>query len=333
MVLQMIQGFDENGLLDDGWSSTSFSESEPRFGTQSVYNSSAYLYSNSYTFTLPVAAGTVVLGGGVKLQDPGDIPSSGYPIMQIRTAISEGIMLMVDSDYSLQVASTFSTSSFATVTLPVSLPPEVWNYVELKVKAHLTTGVVEVRINGSLVYSFTGKTAGTTGDITNVRVGGANTTTYWDDCYALDTTGSDNNDFLGDVRVEHLVPNADGDSSQWVGSDANSVNNWQEHLDPSFDYVESDVVNDKDLYQLGNLPAGDIEVFGVQVVARCLKTDSGARGASLLAKLGGTEVASAVTLATSGRGRASAVMETKPGGGAWTPTDVNGLQAGVKVTS
>ena len=68
------------------------------------------------------------------------------------------------------------------------------------------------------------------GQSDSVGPNGATTANYdYDDLYICDGTtvpGEPVNDFLGDVRVDTLYPNGNGNSSQWVGQDANSTDNY-----------------------------------------------------------------------------------------------------------
>ena len=73
----------------------------------------------------------------------------------------------------------------------------------------------------------------------------------YDDVYICDTTGSVNNNFLGELTVEHLRPASD-DTAQFLGSDANSTDNWalvdEAGTYNGADYVASSTVGQRDLY-------------------------------------------------------------------------------------
>ena len=108
----------------------------------------------------------------------------------------------------------------------------------------------------------------------------------YDDVYIADTTGSYNNDFLGELTVEHLRPASD-DTAQWLGSDANSVDNYalvdEAGTYNGADYVASSTVGQRDLY----VPTASTQpitspVVGVVVAAVAMKTDAGTRTAKLV---------------------------------------------------
>ena len=98
------------------------------------------------------------------------------------------------------------------------------------------------------------------GIVLGTRVNFDNTQTQmrFDDVYLVDTSAP-NGDFLGDVRVAYLAPNGNGASSQFVGSDLNSVDNYllvdEVPANDDTDYVQSDVLNNIDTYALADLPA------------------------------------------------------------------------------
>jgi hypothetical protein len=85
--------------------------------------------------------------------------------------------------------------------------------------------------------------------------------------------------FQGDCHVDYLVPDGNGDTSQWVGSDSDSVDNWQlvDEMPPSAtDYVEADTTDLRDLYTVTNLPASGT-ILGVQAVVHPVETRTGCR--------------------------------------------------------
>jgi hypothetical protein len=266
---------------------------------------------------------------------PGTIVSTVE--MQFREGSTVHIDVIRDATNHLQVRRG-GTTVLATGT--TQLEVDVWYYIEIKVVVHDTTGSVEVRIGESEEINVSGVDTrnGGTGVIDSVRwflQGGRNQT--WDDIYICDATGGVNDDFLGDVRVEALYPNGNGNSSQFVGSDGNSTDNYllvdEEPADGDTTYVESSTVSDQDTYAFTNLTPTAGTVAGVQIVAHARKTDAGARSIQTIARHSGTEedTGSDMTLADSYLMFLD-LRETKPGGGSWSVSDVNGAEFGQKVT-
>lgn len=91
-----------------------------------------------------------------------------------------------------------------------------WYRIEINATIHQSTGAYEVRVNDTVVMSDTGvNTAGAAAndaDEVTINLGNIFLT---DGVYICDGTGSANNDFLGDVHIEGLLPDGDGNSSDW----------------------------------------------------------------------------------------------------------------------
>lgn len=215
-----------------------------------------------------------------------------------------------------------------------------WYVLELRVKIDDSTGVIEHKIDGSSQTAFNGDTKpGTDTTVTNLVLASTSNNFYMDDLGFNDTAGSVDNSWLGDAHIYGLTPNADGDSSQFVGSDGNSTNNYllvdEIPSNADTDYVESATLTNKDLYNFANLPtlpAGSV-VKRVIVETRARELTADGDTFYLGVKSGSTEGwSSALTLGTSFAPQ-TAVFTTNPAtSAAWTETEVNAMQAGVKVS-
>ena len=219
---------------------------------------------------------------------------------------------------------------------------DVWCYIEMKVTFDGTSGSVEVRLNGSEILSFSGDTTQSANNYANViKIAGYRTQSgavEFDDFYLCNGSGGVNDDFLGDVRVDCLHPNGNGNTSQLVGNDGNSTDNYllvDETTSPNSDtdYVQSATVDEKDTYAFDNLVPTTGTVFGVQINAWARKTDAGARGIKSVARHSATEEDSAASTLSTTYSYHRDIRETKPGGGTWTISDVNGAEFGVKVAA
>ncbi|HUR18887.1 MAG TPA: hypothetical protein VMZ51_08140 [Acidimicrobiales bacterium] len=158
-----------------------------------------------------------------------------------------------------------------------------------------------------------------------------------DDFYCCNGAGSTNNDFLGDTTVHKLLPNADGDTNLWVGSDGNSTSNYllvDENSPSASDYVESGTLTATDLYNFENLPGGvsGRTVFGVEHWSWA-KTTALPNTMAQVTKLSITEVEGPTETMTVTDTWYVHRQETKPGGGAWATSDVDSAQHGSRVKS
>lgn len=256
------------------------------------------------------------------------------------------------SHVSIQISNSNTLQAYrgpASVSLGLGsqvLAPGIWYYLETKVFVHDSTGTVECRLNGSATpdINLTGQDTrnGQTGVIDGFNIGGGGSggpTVYFDDIYVLDTSGgAPQNDFLGDCRVDCLMPNGNGNSSQFDGSDGNQTDNYllvdEDNSDSDTTYVESPDVNDKDTYAYENLVPATGTVYAIQLVAQMRKTDAGGRSVRYVVRHSGTEEDSAADIALAdGYTIYRELRTTKPGGGAFSISDVNGMEAGLKVTT
>ena len=144
--------------------------------------------------------------------------------------------------------------------------PNLWHYFEFS--ATLTnTGSYELRHNEQNVLSDAGPvdlqdlgSSGADGFSWFHNTGG----TSWDmdDLWINDSTGSVNNDFLGDTVLFALKPTAD-QSVQWTPEPSSPTSNWDKvdeagDTSSDSDWVETDTNTDTDLYEFANVPATGI---------------------------------------------------------------------------
>lgn len=213
-------------------------------------------------------------------------------------------------------------------------PFSSWNYIEWKVTIHPTAGSVEVRVNSKTVLLLTNvNTRNTANSSANqFNLGGPGGTSWIDDLYICDATGTTNNDFLGDIRIDPLYANADGTYSQYVPTPAGThYTTVDETSTNTTDYVESSTVGERDSYAFQDLPAGTGAILGVQTVVAALKNDAGARNVKNLVKSGATVAVSAAQAVTSTQLFYPAIFETDPNTGAgWTRTNLNAAEFGIE---
>lgn len=221
-------------------------------------------------------------------------------------------------------------------------PDKTWCYFEIKVKHSNTVGTVDIKINGVNVLSAsnidTQNTANAHIDRLNIGGGGSGYLhdNYVDDLYILDGSGSaPYNDFLGDVRIEALLPSGNGNSSGMTGSDGNQVDNYLlVDDDPvvTTDYVESATQGHKDTYAMGNLASTNVSVYGVQVSLVVQKDNTGSKYLRPVVRSGSTDYnGTSVALNTSWEG-IHEIWEQDPNTSAnWTPTNVNAVEVGQEV--
>lgn len=339
MAIVLMESFDHEGsnadLLLKGWNQASVGGfTTGRFGNGWGNNRDQHLVK-----IFPVSRTTYIVGLAFNL--------AGFHV-------GKAFLKWLDSNGALQGELRGGTGNIiyytrngtTLATGSTSLSVSTWYYIQWKLTIDNTSGLSEVLIDGNTEISFTGDTQATAlNTIKQLNIEGEydpfndrGSTFSEDDIYVLDTTGSaPTNDYLGDVRVEALFPNGNGNSSQFIGSDANSTDNYllvdETAPNGDTDYVESATVSEKDTYAYTNLTPTAGTVYGIQLLPYARKTDAGTRKIASIARLSGTEVNSADGTLSTGYKYFPDIRETKPGGGTWSISDVNSAEFGVEVTA
>lgn len=271
---------------------------------------------------------------------PGDfpllvIPGLGGTVGNITIqGTSMGSIVVRKHSASYGAWQTISSTVIATSSENYSI--NQWFYFEVEyTPGSNPNGRVIIRKNGNTIIDFTGDTRSTTSIVKSdaiIIAGGysAGPTVYWDDIYINDSTGAQNNAFMGDVEVKLLSPNGNGSHSQFVGSDGNSTDNYDLINDTTYtDYVESSTVGAKDSYLLDNV--SNVNVHAVQSVVRGAQAGGGMAAIKPFVRISGVDYLGATqylgqqTVSTN-------IYELNPATStAWTDNDVNGTEVGVEV--
>lgn len=209
----------------------------------------------------------------------------------VSTAQSTGIIIFDDTlgteqtsvrtDGSGHILFNRGATNLATSTNVLS--PNVWYYLEAKVKVHNTAGAYEVRINGSStgwVPPATGANTRSTANnqLTGFRINCVNgPSLYIDDLYAADATGSVNNDFLGPQMVVPIQAIGAGNYTQWTPNFGTNFGNVNERCpDGDATFNQDGTAGHKDSFLMQDLPVGVGTVTAIQHVLYA-KQDSGAQ--------------------------------------------------------
>lgn len=227
-----------------------------------------------------------------------------------------------------------------------ALAQDTWNYIEFKATIDNAAGVATVRVNGTATgwLSLTGQNTRMSsnnradtfrfGYDANGAIGVPNLLLI-SDLYVCDTSGSVNNDFVGDVRVETLYPDGAGSNTTWTpdsGSNYARVNETTANDDTS--YVEDSTAGHRDSYTCSNLSSTPTAIFGVQTVLTARKTDAGSRSISDVCVSGGTTSDGASVSIADTYACYATIRETDPNtSAAWTPANLNAAEFGEKLVS
>ena len=272
---------------------------------------------------------TIIVGFAIKYTVLSDVTYS----VQLYDDATWGVNLQLTAAGELAVyrgAVLLGTSS-AVITI------NTWYYIEFKVKCNNTTGTYEVRLNGNNILSASGiDTRAGAHDYHNVaKFSTAKVyTTYLDDIYIADSTGAQNNDFLGNCRVDAILPNGD-DTATFNFTSSGGSHYFDVDENPADDdttYIEDSVTGRKDLYDYAAIPSlGTIK--GLEIKTTCRITDGTLHDLIMPIKSGGIESDdSAQTLTSTSYETKTRVSETDPStAAAWIETNLNIAKFGVKV--
>jgi len=225
---------------------------------------------------------------------------------------------------------TLATSSQA-------VPLGTYFRLEMRMVISDTIGIVEMKFNEATVVSITNADTNV-GDanINSVEIRGIDfgTVTY-DDIVIHNSAGDAPTGFLGDISIDTIYPNAAGDVSDWTPLASTNVSNVDEtgSNDGDTTYVESSTVNNKDLYNMDAMGSTDT-IYGVAVNLATRATLVGSHDVDVLVKTASGEIAKSGSIAPDAAYKnVQGVFGLRPGGGAWTKTDVDAMQAGMELQS
>jgi hypothetical protein len=212
----------------------------------------------------------------------------------------------------------------------------VWNYIEVSGTVSDTTGTVEVRVNSAVVATFTGDTrnGGTSTNIDLVGIGSNNLTgtSYFDNFYVCNDAGvAPYNTYLGDIRINTLVPNGAGSSTGFTPSTGANYTTVDELPFSATDYVTASASGTRDLYTMSDL-SGSYNVLAVQNNVIVKKTDAGGTALKPAIKSGATIYYGTSQTITPSDATVMDLRTADPAtAAAWTITGVNALEAGMEI--
>jgi len=213
-----------------------------------------------------------------------------------------------------------------------------WYLIEVHYKM-ADAGDFEVKIDGTLEIDYAGDTKPGTDTAFNrfdfTHWGG--NWGFGDDFAMNDTTGEVDNSWCGDGKVILLTPNGNGDVTQLDGSDGNQTDNYLLVDDIPDDgdttYVESDTIDEYDLYNLSPCGLTNVDIQRVEVISLTRDTVAAGGKIALKIKTNGVEYDSSdISLLTTFTPCHGTVHRTNPQSGlAWSVADLDALQIGPKV--
>ena len=339
MSLLFIDGcthYEDNDLLKkwDGLSNTQISTTLPRrSGVKSIRQ---FHYLSWLMKLIDPAASTLIFGFATYHSAlPGNDEGVG-----IKNVAGYQLTFQIRSDGSVAVYRG-DTGDTLIGTTPIGTITAVnWQYVEYKAKIDNANGTWEVRVNGISKGSGSGldtqKQA--TNDITKFVIGcGTIGDRLITDLYICDDAGAQCNDFLGDCRVDTLMPSGSGNYSEWdvlVGPA-----NYQDVDDPGdidddTTYVSTGVGAEKDSYAFENLTAIGRPILGVQSCLCARKDDAGDRRIKHLIRISAANYLSEKQVISDSYIVKRKIWENNPAtASAWTESSIDNAEFGVQLVT
>lgn len=233
---------------------------------------------------VPTFSGSTVIVGSAWKSDTGSTNNSWFPITVVGSDGNIQVLLNVTTQMQIRAyrpnagvpwhnASGAMTNLLGTSAVGV-LPFNSWAYVELKTYLHGSAGTVVVRVNGVTVLDLTGQN--TTVSSTSVSAIALCGMAAWDDLYICDSSGSTNNDFLGDCRVDAHYPTADGTTHTWTPSTSTVHYSLIDETAPNTtDYNSTATLNAIDTFVTEDFKNTGGTIYGVQTNLCAIKEDAG----------------------------------------------------------
>lgn len=217
-------------------------------------------------------------------------------------------------------------------TTTLSLNTDEWYWLELKVYCDNTVGTYDLKINNTTALSGSGDTSDGEDYYNFVRIGAESgiLDIQIDDFYVCDSSGSNNNDFLGECRVTAIRPNGNGTISEMapsIGSNYSCVNDSDDNT-----YVEGDS-GKSDVYTYSDV-SGLTGIKGICLRSRCLETDAESFNMRpIMLVNGNTHFGSYAQVGSSDYTKHEEIIEENPDtSSAWTSTDINDSEFGLEIS-
>lgn len=334
MAVILMEGFDHLStaqMLVKGWSSAGGAIAAGRFGGQALRSSNTVIQSHA----LPAAYSALFAGFALKLNvaPPSGATHFAFMVGTLTSVLRLQTVTSGPNKVFQLVNSAGTVLALGTTPLMVG----VWYSIELKCVVSAAAGAVELRLDGSSVAecSAAGVNTGAS-NIDTVALVWANTITVeYDDLSVRDTTGAaPTNGFMGDYRVETVMPTAEGANIAWAanaGGKAAAVDD-PATFDSDATYILDATPGDRETFTNAPLSIAGGTVAAVQVNLVARKDDAGARTIAPVIREAGVNYDGTVTPALTATYVVYSQLYDRlgPDGAAWTVASVNAMEVGVK---
>ena len=336
MTLLFCDSFDHYTTIAQKWTlsaTASMSAGNGRNGTAALSLSSIWSGGGYVTKTLTSSPQTLIAGVAWKT------PAITAGVIPLGFLDNGTIQCDVRLDAAGHLLITRNGTTLATSTNSILV--DIWYYLELKVTIdNSPNGQATLKVNGvtwaSVVNGDTQATANASANQVKCNHVLATSSTLYDDLYVCDDQGSYNKDFLGDVRVECIMPDGAGATADW---DPSAGANYEcvDEIPPDSDttYVSTATATEVDTYEFDDVTPTTGTVLAVVTYMFARKDDAGARVINSVVRPVATDYASGAShsVGDSYAYYSDIYEENEEVAGVWTIATVNASEFGVKLES
>ena len=258
--------------------------------------------------------------------------NASYPCVEIRNGGTYLMRLTCNNNNNLQIKDA-TNNEVGNITNWHGIT----SYVELKLTPG-ASGHLTAKCDGAVMFDANGNFG--TGPANQVQFGtSAGYHITYDDVYICDTTGSRNNDFLGDTRILSAVPTADGADLQWTPSTGTAHYAVVDEPTPNgdTDYISSAAAGQSDTFTFPALtmPTGYGIVRALQVMVYAKSPVGGVDKIVGLSRIAGVDYPSTPELLVQAVYTGlPALYEVNPAtGNPWTLSEINAAEFGLQRTA
>lgn len=294
-------------------------------------------YRVGYAFTLPQTS-TATTWVGWAIYAPIIPTSTGWIFQAIDEDFAVLWSLYHNGTSHLVEVRRGTTTVLGTSTTPISTTG--WNYFAAEVFVNDTTGTVKLWVDGQLQVNLSSQDTkpGTTTTAERFYIGSSaaqGIDMRYDDLIFGDDSGTDLTAHPGDCHIEMILPDADGTTNNWtaVGAGTTNADRVDEQTsDDDTTYVHSSTATDKDLYNFASMTGSGSDYLAVQTHLRARKEGAGFREVNATMRSNVTEVDGGAEALSVDYQWFVRLEENDPdGGGAWTLSAINAVQAGIEL--
>lgn len=329
VTLELMDGFDTYTTVTQRWTSTTGASTTN--ATAGRRGGGAYVGGGGSTLNKNLSGNYPNLLLGLALEYTSTITvqtlaafrDSGTNQVDMRSTVTGAIQITRNGT----VLATSATGLLGTLSQ--------WNFLEFRATiASGTSGSAEVLLNGVSVVSITGTNTQASANAYANQLQINVTNAVVDDIYLYVGTAGSVPSYKGDCAVKAFAPAADGTYTQWTPNSGTAHFSRVNETPPDDDtsYNSTSTAGNRDSFTIPTVASGT--VYAIQHVIRHRVDDAGAHTIQPFVRIGGVNYDGASIASNASYVTSTQIAETSPAtSSAWTPTELNSAEFGVKYVS